>query len=67
MLVEDSNGQSEIVSVCILACEDTDSIQWMMDIFKEHNQKWSETRVITADKDIKGGSGHFVRLRFLGP
>ena len=53
MLVEDSNGQSEIVSVCILTCEDSDSIRWMLNVFKKHNEKWNSTRVIMADKDIK--------------
>ena len=53
MLVADSNGQSEIVAVCILTCEDTEGIEWMMDTFKKHNQKWIDTRVVMADKDIK--------------
>ena len=53
MLVEDSNSQSEIVSVCILTCEDCDSIRWMMGAFKKHNQNWNRARVIMADKDIK--------------
>lgn len=53
MLVEDSNGQSEIVSVCILVCEDVESIQWMFEVFKKHNSHWSSIRVVMADKDIK--------------
>lgn len=53
MLVEDSNGQSEIVTVCMLASEDTEGIQWMMEVFKKHNPNWNDTRVVMADKDIK--------------
>ena len=53
MLVEDSNGESEIVSVCILTSEDSESIQWMVDIFKKHNTNCNKTRVVMADKDIK--------------
>lgn len=53
MLVEDSNGQSEIVSVCILVCEDVEGIQWMFEAFKKHNSNWNNARVVMADKDIK--------------
>ena len=37
MLCEDSNGQSEVVAVCLLVTEDSDSMTWMMDAFKKHN------------------------------
>jgi zinc finger SWIM domain-containing protein 3 len=53
MLVEDSNGLSEIVAVCILVSEDTEGIQWMIEQFKKHNRNWDDIRVIMADKDIK--------------
>lgn len=33
MLVEDSNGQSEIVAVCILVSEDIESMKWMLEVF----------------------------------
>ena len=36
-LCEDSNGQSEIVSVCLLITEDASSMTWMIDTFKQHN------------------------------
>ena len=35
MLVEDSNGQSEIVFTCLLVHEDHDSVKWMMETFKK--------------------------------
>ena len=52
-LCRDSNGQSEIVGVCLLVSEDVVSMKWMLDAFKKNNVKWSDTRVIMADKDIK--------------
>jgi zinc finger SWIM domain-containing protein 3 len=52
MVCEDSNGQSEIVSVCLLVSEDADSITWMMNSFKERNSEWERIRVVMADKDI---------------
>lgn len=52
MLCEDSNGQSEIVSVCLLVVEDATSMAWMTDAFKKHNDKWNRIRVLMADKDI---------------
>ena len=53
LLCEDSNGQSEIVAVCLPVSEDVNSMKWMLDVFKKHNVQWSHTRVIMADKDIK--------------
>ena len=52
MLSEDSNGQSEVVAVCLLVQEDTSSMTWMIDAFKKHNQEWEKIHVIMADKDI---------------
>ena len=34
MLCEDSNGQSEIIALSMIASEDTTSIRWMLDTFK---------------------------------
>ena len=53
LLCEDSNGQSEIVGICLLVSEDAVSMEWMLSTFKKHNVQWSSTRVIMADKDIK--------------
>lgn len=53
MLVEDSNGESEIVCVCILVSEDSESIKWMLEMFQKHNSRWIDIRVVMADKDIK--------------
>ena len=53
MLCEDSNGQSEIIALCVIASEDTTSIQWMLDTFKKLNPNWTSIRVVMADKDLK--------------
>ena len=53
ILSEDSNGQSEISAVCLLASEDGDSIKWMFNTFKQHNNRWEAIRVVMADKDLK--------------
>jgi len=53
MLCEDSNGQSEIVALCMIASEDATSIKWMLDTFKTCNKKWTDVRAVMADKDIK--------------
>ena len=52
-LCEDSNGQSEIVGVCLLVSEDVDSMKWMVDMFKKNNSEWQRIRVVMADKDIQ--------------
>ena len=52
ILVEDSNGQSEIALICLLVCEDHDSIKWMVKTFKMRNANWHKVRVVMADKDM---------------
>ena len=52
MLVEDGNGQGEIVAVFLLQEETEDSIKSMIGIFKEHNPHWQATHVLMADKDM---------------
>ena len=52
MLVEDGNGQSEIVAVFLLMEETEQSIKSMVGIFKNHNPQWEATRVLMADKDM---------------
>ena len=34
---EDSNGQSEILGVCLLISKDASSMKWMIDTFKKFN------------------------------
>lgn len=52
LVCEDSNGQSEIVAACLLVAEDAESITWMLNSFKDHNDEWERVRVVMADKDI---------------
>ena len=52
MLCEDSNGQSEIIAVCLPVTEDASSMMWMMETFKKHNLNWDRICILMADKDI---------------
>ena len=52
MLCEDSNGQSEIIAVCILVTENAEGIRWMFETFKAQNAKWCDVKVVMSDKDI---------------
>ena len=52
LLCEDSNGESEIIGVCLLVSEDASSMKWMMDTFKKCNAEWERVHVLMADKDI---------------
>ena len=52
MVCVDSNGQTEVVAASILVTENAQSIAWMMNTFKQHNEAWKKIRVIMADKDI---------------
>ena len=42
MLCEDSNGQREIVAVCLLVTEDSSSMTWMMNTFMKENTNWAK-------------------------
>ena len=52
MLSEDANGQSKVITVCLLVQEDADCVTWMVDAFKKNNKDWHKIRIIMADKDI---------------
>lgn len=52
IVVEDSNGTSEIVAVCILMYEDRHSVTWFFETFKSLNDLWSEIKIVMADKDM---------------
>ncbi|XP_043269802.1 uncharacterized protein [Venturia canescens] len=52
MVVEDSEGNTEIVAVCILMNEDAESMIWFLRTFKEVHPSWSSTKCIMADKDL---------------
>ena len=52
IICEDSNGQTEVVALCLLVSEDENSIKWMMNTFKVRNSESDNIRVIMADKNI---------------
>lgn len=51
-LVEDSNCQSEIVAVTLLANEEKERVEWMLNVFQKKNPSWTRTRSIMTDKDL---------------
>ncbi|KAG8176409.1 hypothetical protein JTE90_018401 [Oedothorax gibbosus] len=51
-LVEDGNGFSEIVGIGLLACEDKNSVNWLINNFRMKNNSWPKTRVILTVKDF---------------
>ena len=52
MLVEDGNGESEIVCIWIVNQEDNQTITKMMESFKNHNHDWEKVECIITDKDM---------------
>ncbi len=52
MLCEDSNGQSEIVAVCLIVSEDSLSVKWMINAFNKENPNWKIILIVMADKKI---------------
>ena len=52
LLIEDGNGQSEIVAVFLLLEENETSIKSMITFFKKYNSMWPSVRVVMSDKDI---------------
>ncbi|KAH9384541.1 hypothetical protein HPB48_026549 [Haemaphysalis longicornis] len=52
MHVEDSNGDTETVCVAVLVSECAQSLQWMLDKFKELHPSWTKVKTIMADKDL---------------
>ena len=51
MLVEDGNGQSEVVAVFLLLEETQESLS-KMSIFKKHNSNWESIHALMSDKDL---------------
>ena len=43
---------SEIIAVCLLVQEHSESMTWMIDAFKKLNPEWQKICVVMADKDI---------------
>ncbi|KAH7962502.1 hypothetical protein HPB52_016536 [Rhipicephalus sanguineus] len=53
IVVEDGNGESEIVAVGLFMTEDGETLKWFFEVFKALNSKWDSIKVTMADKDIK--------------
>ena len=52
MLVEDGNGQSEIVAAFTVLQVTDSTISKMVDLFKKHNSSWERVHVIMTDEDV---------------
>ena len=52
LLAVDGDGSSEIVGLFILAEETQSVIESAVTIFKRFNPRWTDTKVITSDKDF---------------
>ncbi|KAJ8264587.1 hypothetical protein GJAV_G00151020 [Gymnothorax javanicus] len=48
----DGNGESEIVALWFVRQEDRETVGQMIKIFKSHNPKAGEIRIVMADKDL---------------
>ena len=52
ILVVDGNGESEVVCLWIVQCEDKETITSLLVEFKKHNDEWSLIKCIMSDKDM---------------
>lgn len=52
VVVEDSEGCTEIVAACILMTEDRPSVTWFVDCFKNAHPSWDQIKCVMADKDF---------------
>ena len=52
-VVEDSNGEAEIVGLGALVHEDAESLEWLIKSFMNRNPKVERTRLVMADKDLQ--------------
>lgn len=53
VIIENGNGESEIVAVGLFTAEDSGTLRWFFENFKALNPSWQAVRVTMADKDIK--------------
>lgn len=52
MLVIDGNGQSEVVSLLLLADESRSTVSAAVEAFQHHNPAWLKTQTIMTDNDF---------------
>lgn len=51
IMIEDGNGLSEIVAVCLIAEENEESLNFFINTFKNRNCAWERVQVVMSDKD----------------
>ena len=51
-LIIDGNGESKIVSVFVVSTEHSDTLESLLNIFKENNPAWTEIKIVLSDKDF---------------
>ena len=51
-LVEDGNGESDVVGMFLAAKEDASTIEKMIKLFKKYNANWTKISTIMSDKDF---------------
>ena len=52
LIIENGNGQSEIAGIWVVVNETEQTIQSMVDIFKDQNPKWTAIKTVMTDKDF---------------
>ena len=52
MTAIDGNGDTEIIAAFLLISEEEHMIRQMVNLFKNHNPKWTEIKVVLTDKDM---------------
>ena len=51
-VVEDANGETDIVGLGFLVVEDAESLGWLVETFMQKNPSAKRTRLVMADKDL---------------
>ena len=52
LLIENGNGQSEIVGMWLVADETEEMMTEMIKLFKEQNASWDKEQTVMSDKDF---------------
>ena len=60
MVVEDGNGESEVIGIWVVRQEDNQTIRKMVEIFKKHNDKWDKVECVISDKDMNDFGTFFL-------
>jgi len=52
MMVEDGNGQSEVVALGLMTNENKETLYWFFETFKRLNNRSTDTILFMTDKDM---------------